>query len=119
MTALRAQCRGLHTMLVLPASAQSGVVEDAVGTFGPGVADSCTLTRVDEAVSLGGVLSALANTQLPIAYVAEGPRIPDDLRPARAHQLVARAVELARRAQACADDDLLARRYGGAVHAAA
>jgi hypothetical protein len=28
-------------------------------------------------------------------------------------------VELARRAQACVDDDLLARRYGGAVNAAA
>jgi flagellar biosynthesis protein FlhF len=65
------------------------------------------------------VLSALANSRLPIAYVAEGPRIPEDLRPARAHQLVARAVELARRAQTCADDELLARRYGGSVHAAA
>jgi flagellar biosynthesis protein FlhF len=119
IAALRAQCPALHAMLVLPASAQSGVIEDAVDTFGPGIASSCTLTRVDEAVSLGGVLSALANAQFPIAYVAEGPRIPEDLRPARAHQLVARAVELARRAQARADDDLLARRYGGAVNAAA
>jgi flagellar biosynthesis protein FlhF len=119
IAALCARAPALHAMLVLPASAQSGVLEDAVQTFGPGIASCCTLTRVDEAVSLGGVLSALANCQLPIAYVAEGPRIPEDLRPARAHQLVARAVELARRAQACADDDLLARRYGGAVHAAA
>ena len=39
-------------------------------------------------------------------------------KPARAHQLVARAIELARQAQNCADDDLLARRYGGSVHAA-
>jgi flagellar biosynthesis protein FlhF len=119
IAALRARVPALHAMLVLPASAQSGVIEDAVGTFGPGIANCCALTRLDEAVSLGGVLSALANSQLPIAYVAEGPRIPEDLRPARAHQLVARAVELARRAQACVDDDLLARRYGGAVNAAA
>jgi flagellar biosynthesis protein FlhF len=119
LTVLVARCPSLHPMLVLPASAQSGVLEDAVGTFGAGLARSCTLTRIDEAVSLGGVLSALANSQLPIAYIADGPRIPDDLRPARAHQLVARAVELARRAHSRADDELLARRYGGSVNAAA
>ena len=116
---LRAQCASLTTMLVLPASAQSGVVDDAVAHFGPDVSGCCTLTRVDEAVSLGGVLSALAHSQLPVAYSCEGARIPEDLRPARAHQLVARAVELARSAQSCADDDLLARRYGSGVHAAA
>ncbi len=117
--ALRRECPVLEAMLVLPASAQGGVIDAAVEQFGPGIASCCTLTRLDEAVTLGGVLSALAHSQLPVAYVAEGPRIPDDLRPARAHQLVARAVELARRAGVCADDDLLARRYGGSVHAAA
>jgi flagellar biosynthesis protein FlhF len=116
---LREQCTSLAMMLVLPASAQSGVVDDAVAHFGPQVSGCCTLTRVDEAVSLGGVLSALARSQLPVAYVCEGARIPEDLRPARAHQLVARAVELSRAAQGCADDDLLARRYGSGIHAAA
>jgi flagellar biosynthesis protein FlhF len=76
------------------------------------------LTRVDEAVSLGAVLSVLAMSRLPVAFASEGARIPEDLRPARAHQLVARAVELARGAQSSADDDLLARRYGRSVHAA-
>ncbi len=117
--ALRQRCGTLQSMLVLPASAQGGVVDEAVGNFGPDVSGCCALTRIDEAVSLGGVLSALARSRLPVAYCCEGPRIPDDLRPARAHQLVARAVELARQAQSCADDDLLARRYGGAVHVAA
>jgi flagellar biosynthesis protein FlhF len=64
-------------------------------------------------------LSPLARSQLAIAYCCEGPRIPEDIRPARAHQLIARAMELARQAQVCADDDLLARRYGRSVHAAA
>ena len=116
--ALLERSPGLSTMLVLPASAQGGVVDEAVSHFGPGVSSCCALTRIDEAVSLGGVLSALVRSQLPLAYCCAGPRIPDDLRPAVAHQLVARAVELARQ-QSCADDDLLARRYGGSVHAAA
>jgi flagellar biosynthesis protein FlhF len=117
--ALRARCKALQTMLVLPSSAQAGVIDDAVDNFGIGVSNCCALTRIDEAVSLGGVLSALARSLLPIAYCCDGPRIPEDLKPARAHQLVARAIELSRQAQTCADDDLLARRYGRSVHAAA
>jgi flagellar biosynthesis protein FlhF len=117
--ALRERCKTLQAMLVLPASAQGGVVDDAVDNFGIGVSSCCALTRIDEAVSLGGVLSALARSLLPVAYCCDGARIPDDLKPARAHQLAARAIELSRQAQTCADDDLLARRYGRSVHAAA
>ena len=105
-------------MLVLPSSAQSGVVDEAVTHFGPKVSHCCALTRLDECVSLGGVLSALAHSQLPLAYVCDGPVIPDNLRPARAHQLVARAIDLSREAQGCADDEMLARRYGAGVNAA-
>ena len=117
-TALRSRCAALQLMLVLPSSAQSGVVNEAVTHFGPKVSHCCALTRLDEAVSLGGVLSALVRSQLPLAYACDGPVIPDDLRPARAHQLVARAIELSRQAQGCADDELLARRYGGSLNAA-
>jgi flagellar biosynthesis protein FlhF len=117
--ALRGRCKALQTMLVLPSSAQAGVIDDAVDNFGIGVSTCCALTRIDEAVSLGGVLSALARSLLPVAYCCDGPRIPEDLKPARSHQLVARAIELSRQAQTCADDDLLARRYGRSVHAAA
>jgi len=117
-TALRSRCAALQLMLVLPSSAQSGVVDEAVTHFGPEVSHCCALTRLDECVSLGGVLSALVRSQLPLAYVCDGPVIPDNLRPARAHQLVARAIELSRQTQGCADDELLARRYGGSLNAA-
>jgi len=117
--AWREKCQGLQVMLALPASAQGGVLEDAVTNFGRDVSTCCVLTRVDEAVSLGGVLSSLARTQLPIAYCCDGSRIPEDIRPARAHQLIARAMDLSRQSQGCADDDLLARRYGRSVNAAA
>jgi flagellar biosynthesis protein FlhF len=109
----------LQVMLTLPASAQGGVLADAVTNLGVDMANCCVVTRLDEAVSLGGLLSSLARAQLPIAYCCEGPRIPEDIRPARAHQLIAKAMDLARQSQVCADDDLLARRYGGSVHAAA
>jgi flagellar biosynthesis protein FlhF len=116
--AWRERCPALQILLALPASAQGGVVEEAVTTFN-GIATCCVITRIDEAVSLGGVLSSLARAQLPIAYCCQGTRIPDDIRPAVAHQLIAQAMELARQAQVSADDDLLARRYGRSSHAAA
>ncbi len=49
--------------------------------------------------------------------MAAGPRIPEDLAPARAHQLVARAVLLARTARCTsAGEELLVRRFGGVAH---
>ncbi len=112
-------CPTLSSMLVLPASFQAGVLEEAVRRAAPFSPRCCAVTRFDEAVSLGGLLSTVVRSQLPLALVSDGPRIPEDLRAARAHQLVARAAELAREDRAHADEDLLGRRFGGYVHAAA
>ena len=54
----------------------------------------CILTKLDEAGSLGDVLGLTISQHLPIAYLADGPRIPDDLHLPRSHQLVSRAVSL-------------------------
>ncbi|MDE2252558.1 MAG: flagellar biosynthesis protein FlhF, partial [Gammaproteobacteria bacterium] len=71
------------------------------------------------AVSLGGVISTLVRSRMPVAYLSDGPRIPEDLRPARAPALVARAAELARAAGTGLDPELLAQHFGGRFHAAA
>jgi flagellar biosynthesis protein FlhF len=95
------------------------VLEECARRLQPLDPAAAILTRLDEAASLGGALSAVLRAQLPVALVSEGPRIPEDLRPARAHQLVARAVELARESGASADEDLLAHRFGGIKNVAA
>lgn len=109
----------LETALVLSASAQAGMLEEAMLRFTSAAPKSCVFTKVDEATSLGGSLSALARHGLPLAYISEGQRIPEDLMPARAHQMVARAVELARRSGAQADEEVLTLRFGGVAHAIA
>ncbi len=106
----------LETCLVLAANAQAGALEEAVQRFAPLWPATALVTRLDEAASLGGTLSTLIRAQLPVSYVTEGQRIPDDLSPARAHQLVARAVQLSKTAGALAGEDLLARRFGGVAH---
>jgi flagellar biosynthesis protein FlhF len=106
----------LETCLVLSASAQAGALEEAVTRFGALNPATVLLTKLDEATSLGGTLSVLMRSELPVSYVSEGQRIPEDLSPARAHQLVACAVQVARTAGALAGEDLLTRRFGGVAH---
>lgn len=54
----------------------------------------CILTKLDETASLGEVLSLAISHELPVAYLTDGPRIPDDLHLPRRHQLVSRAVSV-------------------------
>lgn len=109
----------IETSLVLSAAAQAGAIEEAVERFAPAQAMTCVLTKLDEATSLGGAISTLIRSKLPLAYVSDGQRVPEDLSPARAHQLIARAVELSRKSGAHADEDLLRRRFGNIAHAMA
>jgi flagellar biosynthesis protein FlhF len=116
MTQLVAAGSNLETALVLSANTQAGAIAETVARFAEA---SCLLTKVDEAASLGGVLSVLTRADLPISYVSEGQRVPEDLRPARALELVSSAVHLAKTSGAAADEDLLTRRYGEVAHALA
>jgi flagellar biosynthesis protein FlhF len=106
----------IETSLVLPASIQAGAIEEAMKLFAVARPTSCVITKVDEAVSLGGVLSALVRHKLPVAYISDGQRVPEDLQPARSHGLVSRAVEIASRNGATADDEVMQRRITGATH---
>jgi len=109
----------VQRLLLLPASAQGGVLTEMLRRAAPLAPDCCAITRCDEAATLGGVLSTLVRSGLPVAYLSDGPRIPEDLRPARAQQLVDRAAELAGSAGAGIDPELLAQQFGGQLHAAA
>ncbi len=111
-----AASHGVKCWLTLSCGAQAGVLTDAIARFGVYSPVCCVLTKLDEAASLGGTLSALVKHQIPVSYISDGQRIPEDLNPARAHQLVSRAVQLTRIAGATAGEDLLTRRFGGIVH---
>lgn len=116
---LASASKRIETTLVLSAAAQAGAIEEAMQRFAAAQPSTCVLTKLDEATSLGGAISTLMRTRLPVTYVSEGQRVPEDLAPARAHQLIARAVELSRKSGASADEDLLRRRFGTVAHAIA
>ena len=107
----------LEPALVLAASTQAGALEETIARCAVVKPASCLLTKMDEAASLGGALSALIHARLPVSYVSDGQRVPEDLRPARALELVTQAVRLAKTSGAAADEDLLRRRFGKLAHA--
>jgi flagellar biosynthesis protein FlhF len=80
--------------LVMAATSQSQVLKAAYHSYKRCGLSGCIVTKADEATSLGEVLGLAISQRLPVAYLADGPRIPDDLQVPRSHQLVSRAVGL-------------------------
>lgn len=80
--------------LVLAATSQSQVLKAAYHSYKRCGLSGCIFSKLDEATSLGEVLGLAIGQRLPVAYLTDGPRIPDDLQVPRSHQLVSRAVGL-------------------------
>lgn len=107
----------IRSYLVLAANAQAQDLDEVVRKFSAAQPQACILTKLDEATRIGGALSVAIRHQLPLAYLTDGQRVPEDLQPARSDQLVIRAMQLARLSPAAVDDDALALQFGDVAHA--
>lgn len=84
----------INTYLLLSATAQHMALQETVRVFEDDMLTGAIVTKLDEAVSLGGLLDTLIESALPLAYCSSGQQVPDDLAPASARALVGKAVEL-------------------------
>ncbi|MDQ2068459.1 flagellar biosynthesis protein FlhF [Natronospira bacteriovora] len=107
------QGEALRINLVLSADSPAPTLEEIVRAYGPEDLDGCILTKLDEATGLGGAISVAVRHNLPIGYIADGQRVPEDIQPARSHRLVSRAVQLQRQRPRRVDESELAARFGG------
>jgi flagellar biosynthesis protein FlhF len=78
----------IHNYLVLPATGQRRVLQDAYEQFSRIELSGAVLTKLDESLCIGDALSVCMQNQLPISYVTNGQRVPEDLAVANAQQLV-------------------------------
>ncbi|MCR4553920.1 MAG: flagellar biosynthesis protein FlhF [Succinivibrionaceae bacterium] len=78
----------IHNYLVLPATGQRKVLQDAYEQFSRIELSGAVLTKLDESLCIGDALSVCMQNQLPISYVTNGQRVPEDLSVANAQQLV-------------------------------
>ncbi|WP_321348024.1 flagellar biosynthesis protein FlhF [Halopseudomonas oceani] len=92
---LARQGHRVRNLLVLAATSQHRVMKAAYHTYKACGLSGCILTKIDEAATLGESLGLAMEQGLPVAYLADGQRIPDDISRAVGHQLVSRAVSMA------------------------
>jgi len=102
----------LSVNLVLSADSPAPTMEEIVRAYSDIDLDGCILTKLDEATGLGGALSIAVRHNLPIGYITDGQRVPEDIQPARSHRLVSRAVQLQRQWPGKVDESELAARFG-------
>lgn len=86
----------VKTLLTLPATCQKPVIKATYHAFRDAHLAGCILTKLDEASSIGEVLSLAVEKRLPIAYSTDGQNIPNDIQVASAKALVTRAIGLAK-----------------------
>jgi flagellar biosynthesis protein FlhF len=106
-------------LLALPAQSEGHALEEIVQAFAPLNPVACILTKVDEAASLGAVISTTVRHRLKIAYVCDGQRVPEDMH--AAHQkrvsLIRAALSLKDGRPVVRDEAYLARNFGrGTAH---
>ncbi|MEE8320535.1 MAG: hypothetical protein V3R68_01695, partial [Gammaproteobacteria bacterium] len=68
--------------------------------------------KLDEASSLGPVLSVVIEQALSVAFFCDGQRVPNDLHPLESHTLVSRAISVMKRNSTESSEDLLEQRFG-------
>ena len=68
-----------QVMLALPAQGEGHALQEITAAFAPLQPRACILTKVDEAASFGAALSTAVRHRLPIAYLCNGQRVPEDV----------------------------------------
>ncbi|WP_310233899.1 flagellar biosynthesis protein FlhF [Luteimonas terrae] len=88
--------RNVRTLLVLPANTHFADLDEVVRRFESVRPQGVVLTKLDETGRLGSALSVAVDHQLPLTWVTDGQRVPEDLHRANAAHLVLRLEDLRR-----------------------
>ncbi len=85
----------VNKLLLMSASSQGAVLRQSLNLFSAYQPDGIIVTKLDEAACLGELLSVVIKSHIPVEYTTDGQRVPEDIRQARNHHLLAKAVWLA------------------------
>ena len=102
----------IKNYLVLSATGQMNLQDDVISGFSKINLEGCIITKIDEAASLGEIISVLIKHELPVSFVCDGQKVPDDLHRARGRLLVKEAVKLMRSLNNSLSDEELAYTFG-------
>mgnify|MGYP000728273962 CR=1 FL=1 len=85
----------IRNYLVLAANSQQQVMQENVERFKKVPLSGCIYTKLDESVSIGEIITTSIQNGLPIGYLTDGQRVPEDIKVANAEKLVTLADKMA------------------------
>lgn len=80
-------------LLLLNATCGGATLDEVVGAYQQGGVDGCVITKLDEAAGLATVIDAVIRHRLPLHYVTNGQRVPEDLHLPHGGYLAQRALK--------------------------
>ena len=90
----------IRNYLVLAANTQHAVMQENVERFKKIPLCGCIFTKLDESLSMGEIISTSIQNGLPIGYLTDGQRVPEDIKVANAEKLVSLAEKIANKSAA-------------------
>lgn len=81
----------IGTLLLLSANAQASTLDDVARRYRNSHLVGCILTKLDETMAFGGCLDVAIRHRLPLHFVTNGQRVPEDLHGANTGYLIDRA----------------------------
>jgi flagellar biosynthesis protein FlhF len=90
--AMLAGSGGVKRLLLVSTTANTATLNQVVSAYKSSGVHGCILTKIDEAASLAPALDAVIRHELPVHYVTDGQRVPEDLQLPNARALVREAL---------------------------
>jgi flagellar biosynthesis protein FlhF len=87
--------RSIKRLLLLGANGQGSTLDDVVRSYKVEGMGGCILTKIDEAISIGPALDVIIRHKLPLHYVTNGQRVPEDIHLPNPVYMIGRALKSA------------------------
>lgn len=105
----------IQPLLVLSANTQLAALEQTIKNFEKVRLAGSIVTKLDEAASLGGVITTSIRHHLPIDFCGLGQQVPEDLEVAKNYRIISKAVALMQKFKETPNADTMAMRFNKIV----
>ncbi|MDH5614289.1 MAG: flagellar biosynthesis protein FlhF, partial [Gammaproteobacteria bacterium] len=99
--------------LIISATTQYSGLEEIVRAWRDIELAGCMITKLDESTNLGSAVSIAIKHNLPIAFLGDGQRVPEDIHIARSANLTNRCVTIMKNSGQLPDKESMAEVFGG------
>ena len=87
-------CANIKMYMVLQANTQRHAMEKTIQLYSKLAIQGCILTKIDECYSLGEAISVTVKENMPVAYLTDGQKVPEDIKIADAKYIISLAAKL-------------------------